>query len=356
MLYDKISNHIKKGKKHNKTIKHKITTFIFSILILTYFIIKLISTIHLWVNSPYNIIAEVIIFVCYAYLISRFIANLLSYKFVSQVNSMTNIAKAIANSNDLKKRVNISDHQDELSNLEEALNSMLSQLDNAFERQRRFVSDASHELRTPVSIIKGYLDILDEWGKEDPTIFNESINSMKEETHNMKRLIENLLFLARSDQGQLLMNYEDIELTKIIKKLIRDTRMIAGNCKVQCWVNESLVIQGDKELILQMFRAIVDNSIKYTEDYGQIIINAIKEKEYALIDIIDNGIGISEKDVRKIFDRFYRVEEARVKDSSGSGLGLALVQKIVDIHKGKIGVSSELGKGTKMSIYLPLKD
>lgn len=345
-----------KRKKSKNTIKHKITTFIITIVILTYLVIEVIRAVFLQLSIPFSTIASVIIFISYAYIISRFSANLLSYKFVSQVNRMTDIAKAIANSNDLKKRVNISNHQDELSNLEEALNHMLSQLENAFEKQKQFVSDASHELRTPISIIKGYLDILDGWGKHDSELLDESIQSMKEETYHMKKLIENLLFLARADKGQVSISYEDILLNDMIVKLIRDTKMIAGTRLVSCEVNEVVSINGDKELILQMLRALAENCIKYTEEDGEITINLYKQKNYALIDIIDNGIGICPKDIERIFDRFYRVEEARTKDSGGSGLGLSLVKKIVDIHNGKIDVNSEPGKGTKMSIYIPLKD
>ncbi len=353
MLFDKILNCKNKKRKRNKTIRHKIATMIMCVLIFTYGISELIRIIFSHLKSPFNFLIGGIIFISYVYLISDYTANLLSFKFVHQVNRMTDLAKAIANSDDLKKRVSISNHEDELSNLEESLNSMLDKLQDSFEKQRRFVSDASHELRTPISIIQGYLDILDEWGKKDTSLLDESVKSMKEETYHMKMLIENLLFLARSDQGQLHVNYDEIELNLIIEKLIKDTRLIAKDKTIDNEINEPLIINGDRELILQMLRAIVQNSIKYTGNDGRIIINSYKENSYAVIDIIDNGIGIEQKNLDKIFERFYRVEEARSKDNGGSGLGLALVQKIINIHNGRINVNSEIGKGTKMSIYLP---
>lgn len=356
MLFDKILNQQNRKRKRSKTIRHKMTTIILCVLIFTYAMSEITRIIFVHLKRPFNIVVAGIIFISYAYFISDFTANLLSYKFVSQVNKMTDIAKAIANSKDLEKRVYVSDHPDELSNLEEALNGMLVKLENSFKREKQFVADASHELRTPISIIKGYLDILDEWGKEDNTLLDESIQSMKEETYHMKKLIENLLFLARADQGQLVVSYEEIELGNIIEKLICDTKMIAGERIVKCDVNEALIINGDKELILQMLRSLVENCIKYTEENGEITINLYKEKNHALVDIIDDGIGICAKDIERIFDRFYRVEEARTKDSGGSGLGLSLVKKIVDIHNGRIDVTSEPGNGTKMSIYIPLKD
>lgn len=355
MLFDKILNRQRRKRKRSKDIRHKMTTVILIVLIFTYAMSEITRIIFLHLKTPFNILVAGIIFISYAYFISDFTANLISYKFVSQVNKMTDIAKAISNSKDLKKRVDVSDHPDELSSLEEALNGMLDKLENAFEKQKQFVSDASHELRTPLSIIKGYLDILDEWGKKDDILLDESIQSMKEETYHMKKLLENLLFLARTDQGQLVVSYEYTKLDNIIEKLICDTKMIAGERTIKCNISETVTINGDKELILQMLRALVENCIKYTEENGEITINLYKQENYALIEVIDNGIGISEKDIQKIFDRFYRVKEVRTKDSGGNGLGLSLVKKIVDIHNGKINVTSELGKGTKMSVYIPLK-
>lgn len=356
MLFDKISN--KKAVKSKNTIKQKITTYILLAVISSYLILELtrIGIRYFQLRGPFSTIVSAILFVSYAYLTSRFIANLLSYKLAKQINRMTDIAKTIASSNDLKKRMKISNHKDELSDLEQALNSMLSQIENSFEKQRQFIADASHELRTPVAIIKGYLDILEEWGKKDAKLLEESIHSMREETYHMKKLIENLLFLARADNKQLFISYEDIKLNNIVEKVIQNTKIINKGFRIESEINEALVIQGDKGLIIQMFRALVENSIKYTESNGEITINLHKEGNYAVIDVIDNGIGIREKDIDRIFDRFYRVEEARNKDTGGSGLGLALVKKIVNIHNGEIKVKSKPLKGTKICIYVPLKD
>lgn len=343
-----------KGKKHNKTIKHKTQTVFIGIIILTIIIIKLIDIIVSNVISPLNIIITIVVYFVYIFYVSSFAAGLLSFKFVDQVNRMTGVAKAIANSKNLEKRVKQSSREDELKNLEEALNSMLDKLENSFDKQRRFVSDASHELRTPVSILKGYLDILNEWGLKDEQILKESIESMKEETYHMKKLIENLLFLARADQGHIPLSIHRIELKSIIEKLITDIKLISINREISCEVNEVVQINGDSELILQLLRALAENSIKYTDDDGSIIINLNKKKNYARIDIIDDGIGIPKKDIEKVFERFYRVEEARDKNSGGSGLGLSLVKRIVDMHDGKIEIESQQGKGTKIGILLPI--
>lgn len=341
-------------RKHNKTIQHKITATIFYLIILTYIIVKLLNIIFNHLITPYNTIITICIFIIYSYLISSFIAKVLSYKFVDQVNNMANLAKAIARSKDLNRRVSISKQQDELSNLEEALNEMLNQIEIYYEKQQRFVSDASHELRTPIAIIKGYLDILDDWGKDDPMLLNESIKSMQEETYHMKKLIENLLFLAKSDQQQVSYEFELLQLDTLIDKVVKNSNLISKGKTIKSIISDPVQIIGDKELILQMLRALIENSIKYTSEAGLIIINCRKKNEFAKIEIIDDGIGISSKNLDEIFDRFYRVEEARDKNSGGSGLGLSLVKSIIDIHKGKITIDSELGKGTKINVFLPL--
>ncbi|MCG8483639.1 MAG: ATP-binding protein, partial [Clostridia bacterium] len=120
--------------------------------------------------------------------------------------------------------------------------------------------------------------------------------------------------------------------------------------------DKNIILNGDKHAIKRIFINLLSNAVKFTEDNGEITVNSFKQKNTAIIEVMDNGIGISQKDVKRIFDRFYKVEEARNKDTGGSGLGLALVKKIVDMHNGKIDVSSELGKGTKIRICIPLRD
>lgn len=343
-------------KEKKKTIKHKIQS-VFIVVIL----FSIVATEYIWclcnlLASPFNFLTFIVLLLIYINIISRFAASILSFKFVDQVNRMTDIAKAIANSKNLNKRVNQSSRDDELKKLEEALNGMLEQLEKSFEKQRRFVSDASHELRTPIAILQGYLDILEEWGFEDEAILKESVSSMKEETVHMKILIQNLLFLARSDQGNITINFNLIKLDTIIKKLVKDINLISGDRKVIGEIEHALRIEGDSELMVQMLRALVENSIQYTDEDGSITIRLYEENNYARIDVEDNGIGIPKEDIEKVFERFYRVQEARDKNSGGSGLGLSLVKKIVDIHNGKIEIESEQTKGTKIGILLPIEN
>lgn len=351
-----LSGNDERKRLNRRTIKHKTQTVIMTVILLTFFVSCILFLLFDHLNSTTFIIIAVLGVIFYTIFISRIASNMLGYKFVQQVSTMTDVAKAIANSKDLSNRVNQSMRNDELKNLEEALNDMLQQLQNSFERQNRFVSDASHELRTPLAILKGYLDILEEWGYKDEKILTESIHSMEEETVHMRKLIENLLFLARSEQGRIPLNFQNLELKPILEKLHSDLGFICGGRNVSLNAVNGLKINGDPELITQMLRALSENSIKYTEENGKVTIQAIKNNNCVRIEIIDDGIGIPQNDLDKIFERFYRCEETRRKNVGGSGLGLALVKNITDLHSGKIFVESTEGKGTKISVVLPLAE
>ncbi len=355
MLFDKRSKKDTQKRITRKyCIEHKISMLIRVMLMLSFLLFGILFVVfeRMMINKAWLFLLAAV----YCTWISKAIGKMISRKFVGQVNQMTQLAKVIADSNDLSKRVAISDHPDELSNLEEALNGMITRLEDAFEKQKRFVSNASHELRTPVSVMQGYLDILNAWGKDDQELLEESLQSMTEETYHMKSLIENLLFLARADQERLLYEPQTIQLNELIDKLIKDTRLITEQRIIKSDRNESVKIIGDPRLILQMLRALVENSIKYTDPGGMIRINCERCGEQARVEMIDDGIGIPETDQERIFDRFYRVDSARHKKTGGSGLGLSLVKKIIERHEGDIEVESALGEGTKMIIVLPLSE
>lgn len=289
-----------------------------------------------------------------ALLFSKGLARLLSYKFVDQVNRMTGAAKAIANSRDLSKRIETFSRPDELKNLESALNEMLDQLEDAFETQKRFTADASHELRTPLAVLNGYLDILEEWGKNDPALLEESLKAMKEEIRHLEKLSESLLLLSRLESGQHNLELETIELNQLLDKLVKDTTLIAGDRRIGACVNGIAKIKGDYSLLLQMLRAVIENSIKYTAADGRITVKFFPELDRTVIEISDNGIGIPEQDLEKIFERFYRVDKSRDRAKGGAGLGLSLAKHIAELHGGAVEAESRIGKGTTIRFRLPL--
>jgi signal transduction histidine kinase len=232
---------------------------------------------------------------------------------------------------------------------------MLQRLNDAYSSQLRFVSDASHELRTPIAVIQGYANLLDRWGKEDEETLQEAIDAIKGEAENMKELMEQLLFLARSDNNTIPMDISEINLTMLVKEVCSESRMIDKRHSIIEDIVNGVIIRGDSQLVKQAIRIIVDNSIKYTPEDGGIKLRVYIDGGYARVAVTDEGIGISQKDLSKVFDRFSRADSSRARQTGGTGLGLSIANWIVDAHKGFIEVTSRENIGTRMTLCFPLK-
>lgn len=271
------------------------------------------------------------------------------------IEKMTKTAQHIS-VNALDTRLDVSGAQDELKELAETFNEMLDRIEASYRLQNQFVSDASHELRTPIAVIQGYSNMLDRWGKEDPKVLSESIEAIKSESEAMKDLIEKLLFLARADKNLEILVKEDFSLDGLIDEVIRDTRLIdSSKHQILCEVNDPATLNGDRKSIKQLLRILIDNSLKFTPPGGRITINLIKSRKQAVIEIIDTGIGIAQEDLPHIFERFYRADKSRTKEMGGQGLGLSIAKWIIHHHGGKISVESKLQVGTKIKILLPIQ-
>jgi two-component system, OmpR family, sensor histidine kinase ArlS len=231
---------------------------------------------------------------------------------------------------------------------------MLDRIQNSYDIQNRFVSDASHELRTPIAVIQGYANLLDRWGKEDKEVLEESITAIKSEAESMKILIEKLLFLARSDKNTQKVEMSEFEIDILIDEILKETKMIDTRHEIINEKNEVIKIIADKNLLKEALRIFMDNSIKYTPQGGSIKLNSYIKDRNLIIEIADTGIGISKEDLSHIFDRFYRADKSRGKESGGTGLGLSIAKWIILKHKGSIEVQSRLGFGTKINISLPI--
>lgn len=224
----------------------------------------------------------------------------------------------------------------------------------AWEKQKTFTADASHELRTPLTVIKTNLDAAtyDKESKiKDNEIWFEYIN---DEITNLNILIEELLLLAKSDSVDFNMNMEAFNMSRLLNKILDlyEVRFQEKNIEVHKNIAESIFTYGDKNKIRQVVNILLDNSIKYSKNDGKININLKKDKKFLVVTIEDNGIGIDKEDLQKVFDRFYRGDKGRSRQEGGTGLGLSIAKLIIEKHKGKININSELNKGTKVSIYL----
>lgn len=254
----------------------------------------------------------------------------------------------------LDQRLPVDETQRELQDLASAINNMLMRIDEAYQAQVRFVSDASHELRTPIAVIQGYANLLDRWGKNDPETMQEAIDAIKGESAGMKDLIEQLLFLARGDNETLQLYPEDFSIVEVLEEVIKETTMINPTYTLRLQPESDVVLKGaDRQLIKQALRILVDNSVKYTPENGEISVSLAREAGNARICVQDNGIGIDPQSLPYIFDRFYRSDESRARKTGGSGLGLAIMKWIIDRHGGSIEVVSRKDIGTKTSVLLP---
>ncbi len=279
-----------------------------------------------------------------------------SKKILKPIEVMTRTVENIT-VNELNTRLNVSGSQDELKDLARTFNRMLDRIQKFYDQQSQFVSDASHELRTPISVIQGYADLLHRWGKEDEKILDESLTAIKEESENMKYLVEKLLFLARGDKNTQKVEKKDFYLNELIDDIIKETKMIDDVHQIIKLKNEIILINADPRLIKESLRIFIDNSIKYTPEGGSIKIESILNRNKAQILIEDTGVGISKEDLPNIFNRFYRVDKSRTKGAegvSGTGLGLAIAKWIIEKHNGEIKVESQINVGTKVIINIPV--
>ncbi|MBU3192098.1 HAMP domain-containing histidine kinase [Clostridium bowmanii] len=277
-----------------------------------------------------------------------------SKKMLLPIKDMTKTTKAIS-INALETRLNVSVSHDELKDLAETINKMLDGIQNSYEQQNQFVSDASHELRTPISVIQGYANMLYRWGKDDKEVLEESITAIKGEAEDMQLLVEKLLFLARSDKNTQKIEKAGFYVNELVDEIIKETILIDTLHEIKTDSNEKVSIYADKKLLKQALRVFIDNSIKYTPKGGTIILNSYIKKKNLMIEIIDTGVGIPKEDLPFIFNRFYRCDKSRAKESGGTGLGLSIAKWIIGKHNGSIIVESRPEIGTKISIGLPMK-
>lgn len=253
----------------------------------------------------------------------------------------------------LDKRLVVSSEQNELQGLAEAINGMLERIRQSYESQIRFVSDASHELRTPIAVIQGYINLLDRWGKEDQAVRDEAITAIKSETESMKLLIEQLLFLARGENNSLKLQPELIDACELCDEIVKEARLIDQTHVYELEINSCANIFADKQFIKQAIRVLIENAEKFSPDGETIRVRVNAKNGKVAIEVQDNGIGIAAEDVNRIFDRFFRSDESRARSTGGSGLGLAIAQWIAQQHKGHYEVVSRVDIGTRISLVLP---
>jgi two-component system sensor histidine kinase ArlS len=328
--------------------------FLSSVMAVTGLRLYLVYALHIEDNYTGMLLVALLALNLVTVIVTVVIGARVSRRMLLPIKQMTDTVKEISAQN-LDMRLDVGRAHDELKDLAETFNQMIDRIQDSYDRQNRFVSDASHELRTPVSVIKGYADLLDRWGKDHRDIIEESVGAIKGETDNMKELIEKLLFLARADKNQLTLQVEKFVVDDLLEEIVAESKLLdTGHCiGFHSDTNRPISLNADRGYLKQALRIFIDNSIKYTPTGGSIDVLLSVNKKHVIITIADTGAGIPKEDIPHIFDRFYRADQSRAKNSGGHGLGLSIAKWIIDGHNGKIEVQSAINSGTRISVYLP---
>ena len=270
------------------------------------------------------------------------------------VNNIVKTANDISSQKDISKRIEIApdSKEDELHHLSVTLNKMLDKIENLIMQEKQFTSDASHELRTPISVILAQGEYLLDIAENEKE--KELAQTIVDKSKQVSKLISRLLLIARIDQNRQNINKEKIDLNVLFDIATNNMKEMASQKSIVMLVNveENTIVDADESLLLSAITNLVSNGIKYGKEGGYVMLSAVKLSNSTEIVVADNGIGIASENIDKIWKRFYRVDDVRNDEYGSSGLGLAMVKSIIELHDGEISVKSTLGEGTEFRIIL----
>jgi heavy metal sensor kinase len=277
----------------------------------------------------------------------------LARRSLAPVGYIASKARSIT-SNNLDQRLATRGTDDEMDHLIRTINEMIGRLESSFKRISEFTADASHELKTPICALRGEAEVL--LSKKRPIEeYQEGLARFIERFDQLNRMINDLILLSKFDSSQVDLNMAPLRLDLLVQDVGNLFKIMAEQKGIDLRVGrgQEVAILGDKVRLQQLFTNLIDNAIKYTSE-GYIRITVEKDEENAVVQLADTGIGIPREEQEKVFKRFYRVDKSRSKESGGVGLGLSIAEWIVHAHHGRIGVESEIGKGSTFTVYLPL--
>ncbi len=282
------------------------------------------------------------------------LVNLLVLRTITRPIGELNDGIARMSQGDLSARVNVRGNN-EFAQLATAFNSMSERLEQLDKSRSQFVSNASHELKTPLSTMKILIETLVYQDPMDPDMTKEFLTDINQEIDRLNRIVSDLLTLVSIDNGTK-MNLTSLDIGALVQEHVKRLTPLAreSGIELDCAVKESAVISGDLLKLQQVIYNIIDNAIKYTPRGGEVHCSVAKAGKKAVIKVTDTGVGIPEDDLPHIFDRFYRVDKARSRETGGTGLGLSIVKQFVQLHGGTIEARSVFGSGTTFTIELPL--
>ncbi len=290
------------------------------------------------------------------------IIALMGYFFVERafapVRELVTMTRTIT-AEDLSRRIESIDSDDEIGKLAATLNDMISRLEQSFNQVRQFSDDVSHELKTPLTVLKGEIEVALR-GKREAAEYIEILKSLLEETDKLGRIIDDLLFLSRIDSRGGSIRFRDTELDQVVMQAYEEALVLAHDKKVNLQISalDEVTVSGEPGLLKRIFSNLIHNAIKYTPEGGVIDLALRRagqegDRMAAEFTVRDTGIGIPARHIPHVFDRFYRVDRSRTAKTGGTGLGLTIVKKILDLHHGTVRLESQKGKGTVFFLRFP---
>ncbi|WP_163652855.1 HAMP domain-containing histidine kinase [Listeria sp. PSOL-1] len=291
--------------------------------------------------------------------VALFISGMLGYLLAQNfLKPLTNLARTMnaIRKNGFQKRIEATNNsRDEIGELTTVFNEMMSRIETSFEQQKQFVEDASHELRTPVQIMEGHLNLLNRWGKNDPEVLDESLKASLTELDRMKHLVQEMLDLSRAEQVSQTKELQITSVNDTVEQVRRNFEVMYEDFLFTLKEDGSdLKAMIQHNHLEQLLIIIMDNAVKYSGDSKEVDLHLYRDKDQIRVAIRDYGVGISEDEIDKVFNRFYRVDKARSREKGGNGLGLAIAKQLVEGYLGTIRATSEPTKGTTITITLPL--
>lgn len=294
------------------------------------------------------------IFIVIMILIAGAGGYVITVRTLAPVKKIQETAKAIIKNKDLTQRIKIGSGNDEFHSLANTFDEMLDEIEKVVEREHRFTSDASHELRTPVAVIMSECEYMMKYANTVEEL-KESAESVQKQTERMSKLISELLSVSRMDQNTQKLNFEETDITELVEFICNEQRQIhESNITMETDIAHGITAKADKFMISRVFINLISNAYRYNKDNGSIKITLSERDNNVVFSVKDTGIGIAEEDIPKIWERFYQVDKARTSDDSGSmGLGLSMVQWIAQKHNGSVTVNSTLGIGSEFIFTFP---
>lgn len=319
------------------------------------FVIQIIGSMKFVITDLFTLLKSLFGANILALILAYYSGKILHSSIIVPINEITKTTQKI-NRYALNQRIKVINDKDELGKLSITINNMVERLEMAFQNQETFISNASHELRTPLTVIKGYVDLLDAGAKGSPEIVDKAVAEIKHESMHMNNLISTLLFIARKENMALKGEAKPINISELLTGLMEKQELIDKGHIYTANIQRDIVITTVEDLFSMLVRELLKNASKYTPEGKNVILSLTGDENSIYMVVEDEGIGIEKADLENIFKRFYKSDKVRNRSAKSYGLGMSIVKNIVEFHKAKIDIESEVEVGTRIMVTFPTKN